>query len=89
MFFVLSKVLQFLVYPLSAGFLALLGIVIFYHRPWGRRALLVVLLLFYALSIPYTADRFMHWLEVPRVPIETLRPPYAAVIVLSGMLQRS
>ena len=87
MFFVLSKVLQFLVYPLSAGFLALLGIVIFYHRPWGRRALLAVLLLFYALSIPYTADRFMRWLEVPRVPIETLQPPYAAVIVLSGMLQ--
>jgi uncharacterized SAM-binding protein YcdF (DUF218 family) len=29
----------------------------------------------------------MHWLEVPRVPVETLRPPYEAVIVLSGMLK--
>jgi uncharacterized SAM-binding protein YcdF (DUF218 family) len=87
MFFVLSKVLQFLVYPLSAGLLALLGVVLFYHRPWGRRALLAVLVLLYALSMPYTADRCMRWLEVRRVPLETLQPPYEAVIVLSGMLQ--
>ena len=86
MFFVLSKILRFLVYPVPLGFLALLGIVIFYHCRWARKGLLVVLALFYGLSIPYTANHFMHWLEVPRVDAKTLRPPYDAVIVLSGML---
>jgi uncharacterized SAM-binding protein YcdF (DUF218 family) len=62
------------------------GVVIFYHRSWARRALLVVLVLLYGLSLPYTADHCMRWLEVPRVDAQTLRPPYEAVIVLSGML---
>jgi uncharacterized SAM-binding protein YcdF (DUF218 family) len=86
MFFVLSKILRFLVYPVPLCFLALLGIVIFYHRRWARKALLAVLALFYGLSIPYTANQVMHWLEVPRVDAKTLRPPYDAVIVLSGTL---
>jgi uncharacterized SAM-binding protein YcdF (DUF218 family) len=86
MFFVLSKILRYLVYPLPLCFLALLGMVVWYHRRWARGALLVVLVLFYGLSIPYTADRCMQWLEPPRVAPEALRPPYDTVIVLSGML---
>jgi uncharacterized SAM-binding protein YcdF (DUF218 family) len=86
MFFVLSKILRYLVYPLPLFFLAGLGIVAWYHRVWARRTLLVVLVLFYGLSIPYTADRCMHWLESPRVAPEALQPPYDTVIVLSGML---
>jgi uncharacterized SAM-binding protein YcdF (DUF218 family) len=89
MFFVLSKVLQFLIYPFPVGLLAVLGIVLWYHRPWARRALLAVLVFFYSVSIPYTADHLMRWLEVPRVEAQTLRPPYEAVIVLSGMLHLS
>jgi uncharacterized SAM-binding protein YcdF (DUF218 family) len=86
MFFVLSKILRYLLYPVPLGCLALLGIVLFYHRRWARKALLAVLVLFYGLSVPYTANQVMHWLEVPRVDAKTLRPPYDAVIVLSGML---
>jgi uncharacterized SAM-binding protein YcdF (DUF218 family) len=89
MFFVLSKILRYLVYPVPLFFLAVLGIVAWYHRRWARRALLVVLMLFYGLSIPYTADRCMQWLEPPRVAPEALRPPYDTVIVLSGMLHLS
>ena len=88
MFFVLSKILRYLVYPLPLCFLALLGMVVWYHRRWARGALLVVLVLFYGLSIPYTADRCMQWLEPPRVAPEALRPPYDTVIVLSGMLHK-
>lgn len=86
MFFVLSKLLRFLVYPVPLCFLALLGIWLFYHRRWARKALLGVLAFYYGLTIPYTADHFMRWLEVPRVDTKMLRPPYDAVIVLSGTL---
>jgi uncharacterized SAM-binding protein YcdF (DUF218 family) len=86
MFFALSKILRYLVYPLPLFMLVVLGIVVLYHRVWARRALLVGLVLFYGLSIPYTADRCMQWLEPPRVAPEALRPPYDTVIVLTGML---
>lgn len=86
MFFVLSKVLQFLVQPFSLLFLALLTIAIFYHRRWARRVLLVVVVCFYGLSMPYAANRLMHWLEAPRVAPASLRPPYDVVLVLSGMV---
>ena len=89
MFFVLSKVLQFLVLPLPLGLLALLAILVFYHRRWARRALLVVFVSFYGLSIPYTANRLMHWSEVPRIAPAALHPPYDVVIVLSGMVDLS
>jgi uncharacterized SAM-binding protein YcdF (DUF218 family) len=86
MFFVLSKVLQFLVQPFPLLFLTLLAIVVFYHRRWARRALLVVVVCFYGLSTPYTANRLMHWVEAPRVALTALRPPYDVVLVLSGMV---
>jgi uncharacterized SAM-binding protein YcdF (DUF218 family) len=86
MFFVLSKILRFLVYPVPLCFLALMGILLFYHRRWARKALLGVLVFYYGLSIPYTANHFMRWLEVPRVDTQALRPPYDVVIVLSGAL---
>jgi uncharacterized SAM-binding protein YcdF (DUF218 family) len=86
MFFVLSKILPSLAFPLPLCFLALLVILVFYHRLWARRALLAVVVCLYGLSIPYTANRFMHWLEVPRVAPTALRPPYDVVIVLTGMV---
>jgi uncharacterized SAM-binding protein YcdF (DUF218 family) len=89
MFFVLSKVLPFLVFPFPLLFLALLVILVFYHRLWARRVLLAVVVCFYGLSIPYTANHFMHWLEVPRVAPAALRPPYDVVIVLTGMVDLS
>jgi uncharacterized SAM-binding protein YcdF (DUF218 family) len=86
MFFVLSKLLRFLISPLPLLILALLGIVTWYHRKWARPTLLVVLVCLYALSIPFTADHLMHWLEVPRVSRHALQPHYDVVIVLSGMV---
>jgi uncharacterized SAM-binding protein YcdF (DUF218 family) len=86
MFFVLSKTLRFLISPLPLLVLALLGVVTWYHRKWARAALLVVLVCLYALSIPFTADRLMHWLEVPRVSRHALQSHYDVVVVLSGMV---
>lgn len=89
MFFVLSKILQLLVYPLPLLFLILFGIAVWYHRKRARAVLLIVMVCLYGLSIPYTADHLMQWLEVPRVSGEALQPRYDAVIVLSGMLHVS
>jgi uncharacterized SAM-binding protein YcdF (DUF218 family) len=89
MFFALSKLLRFLVYPLPLGFFLLVGVLVFYRQRWARRVLLVVVVGCYGASIPYTADRLMGWLELPRTPPEMLRPPYDAVVVLSGMLHLS
>jgi uncharacterized SAM-binding protein YcdF (DUF218 family) len=86
MFFVFSKVLPALVFPFPLFFLALLVIVVFYHRRWARRVLLAVVVCCYGLSIPYTANRLMHWLEGPHVASAALRPPYDVVLVLSGMV---
>jgi uncharacterized SAM-binding protein YcdF (DUF218 family) len=45
-----------------------------------------VVVCLYGLSIPYTANRFMYWLEGSRVAPAVLRPPYDVVIVLTGMV---
>lgn len=85
MFFVLSKTLSLLIFPLPLVFLALLGIFLFYHHNWARTALLGVLLCFYGLSTPYVANRLMQWVEVARVSPADLQSHYDVIIVLSGM----
>lgn len=86
MFFVLSKILPNFIYPAPLLFFALLGVLIFYHRRQARRALLCIIIIFYGLSIPVTADSLMRWLEGPHRAPGNLRQTYDTVIVLTGML---
>ena len=86
MFFVLSKTLSYLIYPLSLLLLALLGILLSYHRKAARWVLLLLVVGLYGLSIPFTADRLLHGLEGPRVSPVLGQLPYDAVVVLTGML---
>jgi uncharacterized SAM-binding protein YcdF (DUF218 family) len=86
MFFILSKILPNFVYPVPLLFFALLGILIFYQRRQARRVLLTILVVFYGLSIPITADSLMRWLEGPYRTPGDLRQKYDTVIVLSGIL---
>jgi len=86
MFFILSKVLHFLIYPLPLLFLSLLGILLFYNRKHARRTLLIVLVVFYILSIPLTSSYLLRWLEVPRPAPGELKQHYDVVIVLAGMV---
>lgn len=86
MFFVLSKVLQILIYPLPLLLLALLGILVWYHRKWARSALLVVIIGLYSLSVPFTTNYLMYQLEVSRPSLDKLQQKYDVVIVLSGMV---
>lgn len=76
MFFILSKLLPWLVYPLPLVLLGLLTIVLCYHHRYARRALALLLVLFYMLSIPLTVRPCLVWLErCPAAPL-TLHPHY-------------
>ena len=86
MFFLLSKFLSWLVYPVSLLFVGLLAILVFYRRRYARWGLAFILLLFYSLSAPITVRPLVRWLEGPRPGPEALRPHYDVAIVLTGMV---
>ena len=85
MFFLLSKFLNWFVYPLSLLFLGLCVVLVFYYRRYTRRGLAVVLLLLYGMSSMVTVKPLMRWLEGPR-PTSELRQHYDVAIVLTGMV---
>jgi uncharacterized SAM-binding protein YcdF (DUF218 family) len=85
MFFLLSKLLNWFVYPLSLLFLGLLVILVFYRRRYTRWGLACVLLLLYGMSTMITVKPLMRWLEGPRPPPE-LHQHYDVAIVLTGMV---
>ncbi len=85
-FFVVSKTMNWLAYPLSLLLLALLVVTVAYRRRWARGLLATVLLGYYVLSMPVTAHAIMRRFEVPRSAAETLRDRYDAVVVLSGLV---
>jgi len=85
MFFLLSKFLNWFVYPLSLLFLGLCVVLVFYYRRYTRRGLAVVLLLLYGMSSMVTVKPLMRWLEGPRPPTE-LHQHYDVAIVLTGMV---
>jgi uncharacterized SAM-binding protein YcdF (DUF218 family) len=86
MFFVLSKVLQFFVYPFPLFFLVLVAVVVGYHRRGTRWVLAGVLVVLYGLSAPVTVWYLVHWLEIPRRAPEALGQRYDLAIVLTGMV---
>lgn len=86
MFFLLSKLLNWLVSPLSLLFVGLLAILVFYHRRYARWGLACVLLLLYSMSTSIAAKPLVRWLEGPRPGPEALRQHYDVAIVLTGMV---
>jgi len=85
MFFLLSKFLNWFVYPLSLLFLGPFVILVFYRRRYTRWGLAFVLLLLYGMSTMITVRPLMRWLEGPR-PTPELRQHYDVAIVLAGMM---
>ena len=85
MFFLLSKFLNWFVYPLSLVFLGLLVILVFYRRRYTRWGFACVLLFLYGMSTMITVKPLMRWLEGPR-PSPELRQHYDVAIVLTGMV---
>ena len=85
MFFLLSKFLNWFVYPLSLLFLGLFVILVFYRRRYTRWGLAFVLLLLYGMSTMITVQPLMRWLEGSR-PSPELHQHYDVAIVLTGMV---
>ena len=86
MFFLLSKFLDWFVYPLSLLFVGLFAILVFYRRRYTRWGLACLLLLFYSLSTSITVQPLVRWLEGPRPAPEALGQHYDVAIVLTGMV---
>ena len=86
MFFLLSKLLNFIIEPLVWVFvLLLLGI--FYKNKARRRSFVIAaVIVFYFFTNNFIADRFMQVWEVPAMPDNELRGEYDAGIVLGGIL---
>ena len=87
MFFILSKLLVWFVYPLPLFCMGLLAILVFYYRRYTRRMLGLVLLLLYTLSTPLTVKPLVRWLEGPHPSQDALRQHYDVAIVLTGMVR--
>src|SRR5215831_758981 len=86
MFFLLSKLLNWFVYPLSLLWLGLLAILLCYHRRYTRWVLALVIALLYSLSTPIVVTPLVFWLEGPHPAPEILRQHYDVAIVLTGMV---
>ena len=85
MFFLLSKFLNWFVYPLSLLLVGLFVILVFYRRRYTHWGLACVLLLFYSVSAPILVQPLVRWLEGPPPSPEALRPHYDVALVLTGM----
>jgi uncharacterized SAM-binding protein YcdF (DUF218 family) len=85
MFFILSKVLNFLLMPLTWVVVALLYCVLGKNPKRQRKVLITTLVGLYILCNSFLANEVMHAWEVPAVAEDKLET-YDAGIVLSGML---
>ena len=88
MFFLLSKLLNWFVYPLSLLFLGLIAILVFYRRRYTRWGLAFFLVLLYGMSTMLIVRPLMRWLEGPLSAPE-LHQHYDVAIVLTGMVALS
>ena len=86
MFFILSKTVPLLFYPVPLLILSLIAVLIFFRRKHTRWFLLGIVIFFYVISIPCTSNWLMHRLEMQRPSAQDLKPHYDAVVVLSGMV---
>ncbi len=84
MFFVLSKVLYFVLQPqnwIAAGLLlALFG----RSERWRRRGLRGAALVFFITTSPLLTNLLLYWWEVPARPLRQMETPYDVAIVLGG-----
>jgi uncharacterized SAM-binding protein YcdF (DUF218 family) len=86
MFFLLSKLLEFLIIPL-VWVLVLLLFAIFHKSPKRRKVFLIIAAaVFFFFTNNFIADEFMRMWEVPAVSFKSVTKKYDVGIVLGGML---
>ena len=86
MFFVLSKTLQYFIFPLTLVFLALIAVFALYYRKHTRAVFGALIVGLYVLCMPITSGSLVRWLEGPRPSPDILAQKYDVAVVLSGML---
>jgi len=83
MFFILSKVLAFLLYPLLYVFVLLLVAIFSKNAKWKRRCLLYGVCLLYLFSNSFLQNQFAKAWDVPAAKLENGKV-YSTVIILGG-----
>ena len=85
MFFVISKVLDFLIDPVCWVFILMVAGVIIKRQPLKKRFLIASVIVFYFFSNSFIANEFMVRWEVPAIEDSTLQGKYDVAIVLGGI----
>jgi len=84
MFFVLSKILNIFILPLSWVFGLLLAAVFVKKQPLKKRLLIAALVVFCIFTNDFIADRIMTCWEIPAIPQSDIKGKYDVAIVLGG-----
>jgi uncharacterized SAM-binding protein YcdF (DUF218 family) len=87
MFFVLSKILYFLITPIVWMFALLLAGLIVKRQPLKKRLLLGSFIVFAFFSNDFIANECMKTWEIGAVQDSTLQPKYDVAIILGGMVE--
>ncbi len=85
MFFWLSKILSFLIAPLTWIFLGLLAVLFFKNQKLKKRFLVGTIIFFLIFTNSFVTNLVMHAWEVPAIPRQALEKNYEAAIVLGGL----
>lgn len=85
MFFILSKILAYLILPVTLLALLLLITLLARNRKVKQLAFILFCGLFFLFTNPFLANQLMRWWEISAMPIEELAPDYEAAIILTGV----
>lgn len=84
LFFIISKVIDFLVSPLFWIGLLLLGSLFLKRKQWARRCLIASVVLFFVFTNNFIIDLILRGWETEMVPLDQLKPTYDVGVVLGG-----
>lgn len=85
MFFILSKILYYLVMPASILTLCFLGFFFFRSPLWKKRSLYTGLVLFYLFTNVFVSNELLLWWEEAPKDYFELAPEYEVALVFTGM----
>jgi uncharacterized SAM-binding protein YcdF (DUF218 family) len=86
MFYIVSKLLAFVVNPIIWVFVLLLLTLLAKDPKKKRKRLIWAVVIFYVFSNSYILDEFMRSWEVPAISYDAIPEPYDAGIVLGGVI---
>ncbi|CAN5269676.1 YdcF family protein [soil metagenome] len=85
MFFVLSKVLYFLVMPLTIILACFILALLIKNKIYKKRLLLTGVIFLLLFTNDFIINEILLWWEVPPTPMEAVAPGYDVAIILTGV----